>query len=100
MSKAEKKVGGRTFTIKLSKSGQQHAALAQSHQSALEACVEANTKCGKCSGLVRAQCMDSQDGNNLTCDLEIKVSIYCRDAVCGWQSMQWRPWRAAAPKEL
>ena len=100
MGKLEKKINGRTFEMTLAKTGQQHAAVAQANQRALEACVEAGTKCKKCSGSVRAQCVDSQEGNSLTCDLEIKVSIYCRDAACGWQCEQWRPWRAAAPKEL
>lgn len=100
MGKAEKKVGGRTFEIKLSKTGQQHAMTAQQNQSALEASVEGNTKCGKCKGGVRAQCVDSQDGDGLTSDLEIKVSLYCRDAACGWQTIQWRPWKVGSPKEL
>lgn len=86
--------------ISLIQTGQQKAFVAQENQSALEACVEGNTKCLKCKGGIRAQCMDSHDGDGLTSDLEIKVSLYCRDAACGWQSIQWRPWKVGSPKEL
>lgn len=86
--------------ISFLKSPEQKAGLAQGHQAALEACVEANTKCGKCKGGVRAMCADSAPADGLTADLEIKVTLLCRDAACGWQANQWRPWRASAPKEL
>lgn len=100
MGSAERKIGKQTFKISLAQTGEQKAAQALGHQTALEACVEGNTKCGKCKGGVRAQCMDAQDGDSLTADLEIKVALYCRDAACAWQSIQWRPWRVGAPKEL
>jgi hypothetical protein len=101
MGKIERKIGGRTFNVKLlSRTGAEYAAIAQSNQAALEACVEGNTKCAKCKGGVRAQCVDSSDGMSMTSDLDIKVAIYCRDAACAWQAEQWRPWRAVAPKEL
>lgn len=90
----------RTFKISLAQTGEQKAAVALGNQTALEACVEGNTTCKKCGGGVRAQCVDSSDGDVLTADLEIKVALYCRDAACGWQSIQWRPWRVGAPKEL
>jgi hypothetical protein len=100
MGSLEKKVGKRTFKISLAQTGEQKAAVALANQSTLEACVEGNTTCGKCKGGVRAQCIDSMDADGLTADLEIKVALYCRDAACAWQAVQWRPWRVGAPKEL
>lgn len=68
---------------------------------ALALSVEANTKCGKCGGPVRAACDDSQDGDIAVCDLEVRTTIFCRRiGECDWHVVQWRPWRTSRPKEL
>lgn len=67
----------------------------------LEASVEATAKCGKCGGGVRAVCAASEPASRADpFDLEVLVMLYCRDAACGWQANQWRPWTRRNPTEL
>lgn len=66
----------------------------------LERIVEEGTKCGKCSGAVRALMEEVQPGQSFATDLEILFSIDCRDAACGWQVRQWRTWNRANPRTL
>lgn len=69
-------------------------------RSALEKAVEDTTKCAKCQGGVRAVLEDCNPSNTFAYDLDILVSINCRDAACGWTSKQWRPWVRTKPLEL
>jgi hypothetical protein len=66
----------------------------------LERVVEESAKCAKCSGGVRAVLADVQESRAFATDLEILVSLNCRDAVCGWNQRQWRTWTRTKPLEL
>lgn len=70
------------------------------NQAVLEGSVESNSKCGKCDGKVRAVCLQAQKADGVVHDLDILVSLHCRDAKCEWKSTQWRPWSRHEPKEL
>jgi hypothetical protein len=68
----------------------------------LEKTLEANETCPQCKGKVRAIC-DSYEPTkepDASMDAEIRVTLYCRNAVCGWQVTQIRPWRAGKPDEI
>jgi len=67
---------------------------------ALETAVEDTTKCGKCAGGVRAVMENVQPSNAFAYDLEILVSLNCRDGACGWTARQWRTWVRTKPLEL
>jgi bacterioferritin-associated ferredoxin len=66
----------------------------------LEHHVEETTKCGKCGGGIRAVMTEVQPSQAFAVDLEILVSLNCRDASCGWTSRQWRTWVRTKPLEL
>lgn len=66
----------------------------------LEGVVEDTTKCGKCQGGVRAVMEQVQPSEAFAIDLEILVSLNCRDAACGWTARQWRTWVRTKPLEL
>jgi hypothetical protein len=66
----------------------------------LERVVEDTGKCGKCKGGVRAVLAEVQESRAFAIDLEILVSLNCRDAACGWSSRQWRTWTRTKPLEL
>jgi len=67
----------------------------------LEAVLEANEKCPTCGGGIRAIC-DEMEPTDKTSgyDYDIKTTLFCRNAACGWQTMQYRPWNSIKPKEI
>ncbi len=69
-------------------------------QADLEATVERTSKCGKCQGEVRAVMQEASKSGDYTTDLDIKITLFCRGAECGWTVTQWRPWSRSQPKEL
>lgn len=70
-------------------------------RNALEATLEANEKCGKCGGKIRAICDEfDPTAADASCDAEIKVTLFCRVASCGWQVTQFRSWRASKPEQI
>jgi uncharacterized protein with PIN domain len=69
-------------------------------QGLLQESVEATTKCGKCKGGVRAVLADAVPSAAFAYDLEILVSLNCRDAACAWTANQWRTWVRTKPTEL
>lgn len=68
----------------------------------LEATLEANETCPKCKGKVRAICdgFEPSKTPDASQDAEIRVTLYCRNAACGWQDTQYRPWSAGKPSEI
>lgn len=69
-------------------------------QTLLQNSVEEHTTCGKCKGGVRAVLVDAKPSNTFAYDLEVLVSLNCRDAKCAWTSNQWRTWVRTKPTEL
>ena len=69
-------------------------------QAVLQESVEKSAKCGKCAGWVRAVLVDVQPSSAFAFDLEILVSLNCRDAACAWTANQWRTWVRTKPTEL
>jgi hypothetical protein len=69
-------------------------------QAVLQDSVEGTAKCGKCKGGVRAVLVDAKPSNAFAFDLEILVSLNCRDAGCAWTANQWRTWVRTKPTEL
>jgi bacterioferritin-associated ferredoxin len=66
----------------------------------LEKVIEDTAKCGKCSGGVRAVLTEAQPSNAFATDLEILVTLNCRNAECGWTARQWRTWTRTKPLEI
>lgn len=67
----------------------------------LEHAMEEREKCKTCGGGIRAVLENAQPYDGTTADLEILVSLNCRDVVnCKWAVRQWRPWRRRAPLDL
>ena len=66
----------------------------------LEASAERTSKCGKCQGEVRAVIQDACKSDGYMSDLEFKLTLFCRNAECGWTVTQWRPWSKSQPKEI
>jgi len=67
----------------------------------LEKTLEANEKCATCQGAVRAICDGWEPTRaDITCDGEVRTTLYCRNAACGWTVTQYRPWCARSPKEI
>lgn len=67
---------------------------------ALQGSVEAGTVCGKCRGEIRAVLADVQPSQTFATDLDVLVSMNCRNAECGWTCNQWRTWVRTKPTEL
>lgn len=66
----------------------------------LEKSVESSSKCRKCEGEVRASIMGAEDGDGISSDLELVVTVYCPKPECGHMETQYRPWSSRNPKEL
>ena len=69
-------------------------------QAVLEASAERTSKCGKCQGEVRAVMQGASKSDGYMSDLDIKITLFCRVAECGWTVTQWRPWSKSKPKEI
>lgn len=66
----------------------------------LEHAVENHGVCGTCQGKVRAMIEDGQRVQGGLADLDMLVHVWCRNAACGWEARQWRPWSKSRPLEL
>jgi hypothetical protein len=98
---ATKKVQDKLFRQRLAEFNAASRQYELPEKAELERAVEERDKCGKCGGGVRAVLEDAQPYDGTTADLEILVSLNCRDAVgCKWAVRQWRPWRQRAPLDL
>lgn len=66
----------------------------------MEHAAEACATCGKCGGGVRALIEDATFAGSVSSDMDVLVHLYCRNAACGWEARQWRPWKHTQPKVL
>jgi uncharacterized protein with PIN domain len=66
----------------------------------LEAYIEAHSKCPQCGGGIRAVAEGCDKTSSALAELDILVTVCCRDAKCGWTAEQWRPWKATNPNVL
>jgi hypothetical protein len=98
---ATKKVQDKLFKQRLAEFNAAQQQYELPEKAELERAIEERDKCQKCGGGVRAVLENAQPYDRATADLEILVSLNCRDAVeCKWAVRQWRPWRRSAPLEL